>query len=89
MYTAGLAYQISPQEKDLQKLNEIRCGACTRKLGTGLFTHLVIKCPRCGVMNTLRAQSPTPERHERLSPESATHENKSNHSVDGRQASAG
>lgn len=70
-------------------MEEIRCGACTRKLGAGVFTHLVIKCPRCGAMNTLRATSPTPERPERLSPERATHENSTYHSLAGRQTQAG
>lgn len=46
---------------------DIRCGACSRKLGHGQFEHLEIKCPRCGTLNTLmRAQSPEPERPERL-----------------------
>ncbi|MBU1352088.1 MAG: Com family DNA-binding transcriptional regulator [Gammaproteobacteria bacterium] len=39
-------------------MNEIRCGNCRRKLGEGEYSRLVIKCPRCGVMNTLRAESP-------------------------------
>ena len=43
-------------------MNEIRCGACARKLGEGEYIRLTIKCPRCGVMNTLRAERPTPER---------------------------
>ncbi|MDO8776187.1 MAG: Com family DNA-binding transcriptional regulator [Burkholderiaceae bacterium] len=52
-----------------QKLEEIRCGDCRRKLAEGLYTRLEIKCPRCGTHNVLRAgaadhssQSPTPER---------------------------
>ncbi|MGY8903703.1 MAG: Com family DNA-binding transcriptional regulator [Burkholderiales bacterium] len=43
-------------------MNEIRCGACARKLGEGQFTLLSIKCPRCGTLNHLRAMSPLPER---------------------------
>lgn len=50
-----------------EKLEEIRCGSCTRKLGMGCYTRLEIKCPRCGTMNLLRASaadrsspSPTP-----------------------------
>ncbi|MDO8771907.1 MAG: Com family DNA-binding transcriptional regulator [Burkholderiaceae bacterium] len=48
-------------------MKDIRCGACSRKLGAGQYTCLVIKCPRCGVMNTLRVapsagKNPTPER---------------------------
>jgi len=38
--------------------HEIRCGACSRKLGSGQFTHLQIKCPRCGAMNILKAIEP-------------------------------
>lgn len=52
-----------------EKLEEIRCGSCTRKLGMGCYTRLEIKCPRCGAMNLLRASaadrsspSPTPAR---------------------------
>ena len=45
-----------------QTLPEIRCGACSRKLGTGQFTLLQIKCPRCGTLNHLRATCPQPER---------------------------
>lgn len=49
------------------KMKDFRCGACSRKLGAGQYTCLVIKCPRCGVMNTLRVappggKNPTPER---------------------------
>lgn len=32
-------------------MQEIRCGACRRKLGEGVFPRLAIKCPRCGVLN--------------------------------------
>ena len=42
---------------------EIRCGSCNRKLGTGEYSRLRIKCPRCGTLNDLRAASPTPARH--------------------------
>lgn len=41
---------------------DIRCGACSRKLGQGQFTRLQIKCPRCGTLNFLRAESPPRER---------------------------
>lgn len=44
-------------------MQEIRCGQCARKLGQGDYAHLVIKCPRCGALNDLRAASPEPERH--------------------------
>ena len=43
-------------------MDEIRCGNCRRKLGEGIFTALTIKCPRCGVLNSLRAASPSPAR---------------------------
>ena len=36
-------------------MNEIRCGACSRKLGEGEYTRLVIKCPRCGAMNQFQS----------------------------------
>jgi phage FluMu protein Com len=52
-----------------EKLEEIRCGSCVRKLGVGTYTRLEIKCPRCGTLNVLRASaadrsspSPIPER---------------------------
>ncbi|MGS5089081.1 Com family DNA-binding transcriptional regulator [Hydrogenophaga sp. A37] len=44
-------------------MNEIRCGGCHKKLGEGLYTALKIKCPRCGDMNHLRAESPQPACH--------------------------
>ncbi|MHA6887213.1 Com family DNA-binding transcriptional regulator [Ralstonia pseudosolanacearum] len=42
-------------------MQDIRCGACHRKLGAGEYLRLAIKCPRCGTMNILRAERPTPE----------------------------
>ncbi|MFN3437776.1 MAG: Com family DNA-binding transcriptional regulator [Acidovorax sp.] len=63
-------------------MNEIRCGACRRKLGEGEYTVLTIKCPRCGAMNTLRAASPLPARQGApLQGPNGTH-----HSLDRRQA---
>lgn len=45
-------------------LVDIRCGHCSRKLGAGHFTALVIKCPRCRAINHLSAERATPpERH--------------------------
>lgn len=43
---------------------DIRCTTCCRKLAEAQgFTLLSIKCPRCGLINTLSAQSsPTSER---------------------------
>ena len=37
-------------------MEEIRCGVCSPKLGEGVFTRLVIKCPRCGAINLLRIE---------------------------------
>jgi len=50
-------------ETGLQQMQnkDIRCGACRRKLGEGVYTHLSIKCPRCGTINQLRAVRPSPE----------------------------
>ena len=45
-------------------MQEIRCGACGRKLGTGIFIELQIKCNRCKTMNFLRVSNPIPEHHE-------------------------
>ncbi len=42
---------------------DIRCGQCQRKLATGLYIELQIKCPRCGTLNHLKAPSLSPERH--------------------------
>ncbi|MFI5443671.1 Com family DNA-binding transcriptional regulator [Polaromonas sp. UC242_47] len=43
-----------------EKLEEIRCGSCQRKLGEGRYTSLNIKCPRCGALNILRASAADP-----------------------------
>ncbi|MCK9345395.1 MAG: Com family DNA-binding transcriptional regulator [Candidatus Pacebacteria bacterium] len=37
---------------------EIRCGKCGKKLAEGEFICLSIKCPRCGVINQLKAVEP-------------------------------
>ncbi|MGT2453766.1 Com family DNA-binding transcriptional regulator [Cupriavidus basilensis] len=42
-------------------MQDIRCGSCNKKLGAGEYSRLAIKCPRCGTMNVLRAESPAPE----------------------------
>ena len=39
-------------------MQEVRCAKCKRKLAVGLFLQLEIKCPRCGALNIVRAQSP-------------------------------
>ena len=45
---------------------DIRCGACGRKLGEGAYQVLSIKCPRFGTINHLRAESPSTHAAERL-----------------------
>lgn len=43
-------------------LKEVRCGKCERLLAkVGPLTELQIKCPRCGALNHLKAES-LPER---------------------------
>ncbi|MCX7172608.1 MAG: Com family DNA-binding transcriptional regulator [Proteobacteria bacterium] len=44
-------------------METIRCGKCNRKLAEAEFTRLAIKCPRCGVLNVVKAMSLSPERH--------------------------
>ena len=36
----------------------VRCGKCRRNLAEAVFTKLSIKCPRCGVINQLKAIEP-------------------------------
>lgn len=48
-------------------MQEVRCGHCSRKLAVAEYVRLDIKCPRCGTLNVLRAESPKPERR-RASP---------------------
>ncbi|HGL5374053.1 TPA: Com family DNA-binding transcriptional regulator [Citrobacter farmeri] len=59
--------QATKTEKVLQQMQmkEIRCGHCRRKLAEGAFFCLSIKCPRCGTLNYLSAESikSEPERH--------------------------
>ncbi|KAF3999074.1 Com family DNA-binding transcriptional regulator [Glaciimonas immobilis] len=43
-------------------MQDIRCGNCQKKLGSGIYLHLSIKCPRCGTLNDLRATSSESER---------------------------
>ncbi|MFJ2990921.1 Com family DNA-binding transcriptional regulator [Collimonas sp. NPDC087041] len=44
-------------------MQDIRCGNCSKKLGEGEYIALAMKCPRCGTLNHLRAESSEPERH--------------------------
>ncbi|WP_091571231.1 Com family DNA-binding transcriptional regulator [Oryzisolibacter propanilivorax] len=50
-------------------MEEIRCGNCRRKLGEGVYLALSIKCPRCGALNQLRAQGPSPARRRASEPQ--------------------
>lgn len=36
----------------------IRCSGCNKKLAEADYRHLSIKCPRCGMLNTLKAIEP-------------------------------
>ncbi|WP_442891470.1 Com family DNA-binding transcriptional regulator [Alcanivorax jadensis] len=37
---------------------DFRCQQCNRKLAEAIFTWISIKCPRCGHLNTEKAQEP-------------------------------
>jgi phage FluMu protein Com len=37
--------------------NDIRCLGCNKLLGKGIWTELEIKCPRCKLINNLKATS--------------------------------
>lgn len=39
-------------------VEEIRCCKCNKKLAEADYRQLAIKCPRCGVLNTLKAVEP-------------------------------
>ncbi|WP_081466410.1 Com family DNA-binding transcriptional regulator [Collimonas fungivorans] len=69
-------------------MSEIRCGSCSRKLGEGEYITLVIKCPRCGTLNHLRATRPISACH-RASDYGETRASKSNHSLAGRKTPPG
>lgn len=58
--------------------NDIRCGQCRRKLATGRYIELQIKCPRCGTLNHLKAESLSPERHRASESTETTMSNTSN-----------
>jgi phage FluMu protein Com len=45
-------------------MKDIRCGACGRKLASGRFIELHIKCGRCKTMNFLSVSNAKPEHHE-------------------------
>ncbi|MFZ6687492.1 Com family DNA-binding transcriptional regulator [Undibacterium sp. SXout11W] len=65
-------------------MKEIRCGNCYKKLGTGEYTTLNVKCPRCKALNQLSAASTIPERPG--APSGVKQYDKSDSSMDGRQA---
>ncbi|MCL2162629.1 MAG: Com family DNA-binding transcriptional regulator [Betaproteobacteria bacterium] len=44
-------------------METVRCGQCRKKLAEADYRHLAIKCPRCGTLNMLKAESLQPERH--------------------------
>lgn len=48
-----------------RKTEEIRCGHCRKLLARGRVVVLEIKCPRCGTITHLKAQSLSPERQTR------------------------
>jgi phage FluMu protein Com len=52
VYTAESGYHA------INKMEIVRCGRCNRKLAEAVYTKLSIKCPRCGVLNHLRAIEP-------------------------------
>ncbi|MEO6917551.1 MAG: Com family DNA-binding transcriptional regulator [Collimonas sp.] len=66
-------------------MQEIRCGSCHKKLGVGDFRHLCIKCPRCGTINDLRAESSLPECRRASAPGVVKDGLNSDHPVAGRQ----
>ncbi|MCS6455066.1 Com family DNA-binding transcriptional regulator [Burkholderia thailandensis] len=55
--------QHAPAPQSAVGALDIRCGHCRRKLATGRYIELSIKCPRCGVINHLKAESLEPARH--------------------------
>ncbi|HVJ38206.1 MAG TPA: Com family DNA-binding transcriptional regulator [Stenotrophomonas sp.] len=56
-------------------LKNVRCGDCARLLcKAGAFDQLQIKCPRCGTLNHLKAESLTSDRRERFDQEGSLHD---------------
>jgi phage FluMu protein Com len=39
-------------------VKEVRCTKCNKKLAEADYRRLAIKCPRCGLMNVLKAIEP-------------------------------
>lgn len=44
-------------------LTEVRCSKCSKLLAKAKYTHIQIKCPRCGTINDMRAESFKDECH--------------------------
>jgi phage FluMu protein Com len=55
-------------------MESVRCGWCRRKLAEAQYVRLEIKCPRCGTLNILRAESPLPESRRAPTPEGVSDE---------------
>ncbi|WP_084187484.1 Com family DNA-binding transcriptional regulator [Andreprevotia chitinilytica] len=70
-------------------MNDIRCANCAKKLAEGHYAWLVIKCPRCGALNTLRAASPESERQRAPNPGDHHGSREPDRSLAGRQTSPG
>ncbi|WP_423708685.1 Com family DNA-binding transcriptional regulator [Undibacterium sp. WLX3042] len=64
-------------------MQDIRCGNCHKKLGIGKFSRIIIKCPRCKVINQLSAESADPEQPR--APIGVIPYDKSDNPMDGRQ----
>ena len=47
--------------RETGKQPDIRCARCGKKLGEGYALDFIIKCPRCGDYNHLRATRPGSE----------------------------
>ena len=58
-HSARSGRSLAEYEKALQMIKkDFRCRRCNKKLAEAIFTWLSIKCPRCGHLNTERAQEP-------------------------------
>ena len=58
-HSARSGRSLAEYEKALQMIKkDFRCQRCNRKLAEAIFTWISIKCPRCGHLNTEKAQEP-------------------------------
>ncbi|MCC7632593.1 Com family DNA-binding transcriptional regulator [Stenotrophomonas rhizophila] len=56
-------------------MKNLRCGDCAKLLGKAGGTYEIqIKCPRCGVLNHMKAESLSTDRRERHPEEGSTDE---------------